>query len=482
MARINRSSSPFDLPRHGFARIRDAASEFTGRSPARFALTVFTALILLFTILFSLPHATSAGERTGIADAFFTAVSVICVTGLSTVDMSTHWSVLGNVFVYIGVQIGAVGVLTVASILGMVISRKLGLRAKLIAASDSNPMRVHHGPVSESQAVRLGEIGNLLVTVAMSLIVIELAVAALLFPRMLIDGVPPGTALWQSFYYSAMAFTNTGFTPNAAGLGSFANDYFFLGVLMVAVFLGALGFPVIFALRKHLFRPRKLPLHAKLTLVTTGILLVAGALLFAILEMDNPATFGKLSAQDTVFQALFFSTMTRSGGFSTIDVSELGGAAKLVADMLMFIGGGSASTGGGIKVTTLAVLFLAAWAEAKGNPDMEAFGRRIPNDVVRVALSVVFWGAAIVATSTIILLQMTKAPLDDVLFDVVSAFGTVGLSSGLTETLDDPAKFVLALTMFLGRVGTVTLAAAVATQNANSKKLFRRPEERPIVG
>lgn len=482
MARVQRSRNPYALPLHGLARLRSLANDFTGHSPARFALMVFTGLILLFTILFSLPAATSSGSRAGIADAFFTAVSVICVTGLSTVDMSEHWSVLGNVFVYVGVQIGAVGVLTVASILGMVISRRLGLKAKLIAASDSNPMRVHHGPVAEGQAVRLGEIGNLLATVATSLVVIEIAVAALLFPRMLIDGVAPGTALWQSFYYSAMAFTNTGFTPNAAGLGTFANDYFFLGIIMVAVFLGALGFPVIFALRKHLFRPRKLPLHAKLTLVTTVILLFAGAFIFALLEMGNPKTFGGMSAGDTVFQSLFLSTMTRSGGFSSIDISELGGAAKLVADMLMFIGGGSASTAGGIKVTTLAVLFLAAWAEAKGNPDMEAFGRRIPIDVVRVAISVVFWGAAIVAASTITLLQITRAPLDDVLFDVISAFGTVGLSSGLTETLDDPAKYVLAITMFLGRVGTVTLAAAVAATNSNSKKLFRRPEERPIVG
>lgn len=466
--------------RRGFARVREAINVFTGNSPSRFAILVFTALILMFTLLFSLPMASASGTRAPLADALFTAVSVICVTGLSTVDMSAHWSVIGNIFVYSGVQIGAVGVLTLASILGMIISRRLGLRAKLMAASDSNPMRIHHGPVAEGQAVRLGEIGNLLFTVAISLVVIEGAVALLLFPRMLIDGVPTGTAVWQSFYYSAMAFTNTGFTPNAAGLGSFSNDYFFLGTLMIAVFLGALGFPVIFALRKHLFHPRKLPLHAKLTLVTTVILIFAGAMAFTALEFDNSRTLGGMNAGDTAFQSLFLSVMTRSGGFSALDMSELNGSSKLVASMLMFIGGGSASTAGGIKVTTLAVLFLAAWAEAKGSPDMEAFGRRIPQDVVRVALSVVLWGASIVAASTIILLQMTKAPLEDVLFDVVSAFGTVGLSTGITESLDDPGKYVLAITMLLGRVGTVTLAAAVAA--TNSSKLYRRPEERPIVG
>jgi len=146
----------------------------------------------------------------------------------------------------------------------------------------------------------------------------------------------------------------------------------------------------------------------------------------------------------------------------------------------MFIGGGSASTAGGIKVTTLAVLFLAAFAEARGREGVEVFRRRIPQDVLRVAVSVVLWGATIVALSTIVILQMTKAPLDHVLFDVISAFATVGLSTGLVADLPDAGVYVLAITMFLGRVGTVTLAAAVAA--SQSGQLFKRPEERPIVG
>jgi trk system potassium uptake protein TrkH len=471
---------PHILVRSGFARVRELIDNFTGESPSRFAILIFSALILVFTLLFSLPIASSSRTWTPLADSFFTAVSVICVTGLSTVDMATHWSVVGHILVYVGVQIGAVGVLTLASILGMVISRRLGLRAKLMAASDSNPMRGHRGPVAEGQAVRLGEIGSMLATVALSLVVIEAAIAILLFPRMLIDGIPLGNAVWHSLYYSAMAFTNTGFTPNAEGLGTFANDYWFLSILMVGVFLGALGFPVIYALKRHMFHTRFWSLHVKLTVLTTLVLLVLGAGVFALLEFDNPKTFGELNASDTVFQSLFLSMMTRSGGFASIEIADLNGSSLLVADMLMFIGGGSASTGGGIKVTTLAVIFLAAMAEAKGSPDMEAFGRRVPPDVLRVALSVVLWGATIVALSCITLLQMTKAPLDHVLFDVISAFGTVGLSTGLTGDLENPAKYVLAMTMFLGRVGTVTLAAAVAA--TTSSKLYRRPEERPIVG
>ncbi len=465
-------------------RLREAVNGFAARSPSRFAIVVFVSLILVFTLLFSLPIASVEGSRTPLADALFTAVSVICVTGLSTVDMATHWSGFGHLLVYVGVQIGAVGVLTMASILGLVISRRLGLRAKLMAASDSNPLRLHSGPVAEGQAVRLGEIGNLLVTIAMSMVVIEAFVAALLFPRMLLAGIPVGESALDSLYYSAMAFTNTGFTPNAAGLAPFAEDYWFLGALMIGVFLGAIGFPVIYAISQNLRRVnrrrRLWSLHVRLTLLVSAILLVAGAVMYIVLEHDNPKTFGHLDAGHTIFQSFFLSTMSRSGGFSTIDISKLNGSSLLVTDMLMFIGGGSASTAGGIKVTTLAVLFLAAMAEARGVESMDAFRRRIPGDVLRLAVAVVLWGATTVAVSSIIILQLTKAPLDHVLFDVISAFATCGLSTGLTEKLPDAGVYVMAATMILGRVGTVTFAAALA--QSQRRQLFQRPEERPLVG
>lgn len=462
-------------------RVRTAINAFASRSPSRFAILVFTLLILIFTLLFSLPVASVKQTVTPLADALFTAVSVICVTGLSTVDMATHWSVFGHVLVYLGVQIGAVGVLTMASILGLVISRRLGLRAKLMAASDSNPLRIHAGPVAEGQAVRLGEVGKLLTTVALSMVVIEGLVALLLLPRMLIAGMSFGSALWESLYYAAMAFTNTGFAPNAEGLTPFREDFWFLGALMIGVFLGAIGFPVILAIASNLRKKRRRwSIHVKLTLLTSVILLVAGAVLYIVLEFDNPKTFGNLDAGHTVFQSFFLSTMARSGGFSTIEISDLHGSSLLVTDMLMFIGGGSASTAGGIKVTTLAVLFLAAFAEARGVETMDAFRRRIPIDVLRLSVAVALWGATIVAVSTIVLTQMTKAPLDHVLFDVISAFATCGLSTGLTASLPDPGVYVMAATMFCGRVGTVTLAAALA--QSQRKQLYQNPEERPLVG
>ncbi|MEN2742805.1 potassium transporter TrkG [Microbacterium sp. X-17] len=477
-----RTTSPVRRgPAAAGGRFRAALNGFAQRSPSRFAILVFTLLILVFTLLFSLPIASASGTWTGLADSLFTAVSVICVTGLATVDMATHWSVFGHLLVYLGVQVGAVGVLTMASILGMVVSRRLGLRAKLIAASDSNPLRIHAGPVAEGQAVRLGDVGRLLRTVAISMVVIEGGVALLLFPRMLIAGMDVGTSIWESLYYSAMAFTNTGFAPNTEGLTPFVEDYWFLGALMIGVFLGSIGFPVILALASNLRkRRRRWSIHVKLTLLTSAILLVAGAVLYIVLEYDNPKTFGHLDAGHTVFQSFFLSTMTRSGGFATIPIADLHGSSLLVTDMLMFIGGGSASTAGGIKVTTLAVLFLAAFAEARGVESMDAFKRRIPIDVLRLSVAVALWGATIVAVSSILILQITKAPLDHVLFDVISAFATCGLSTGLTQGLPDPGVYVMAATMFCGRVGTVTLAAALA--QSQRKQLYQNPEERPLVG
>ncbi|HXR44335.1 MAG TPA: potassium transporter TrkG, partial [Pseudolysinimonas sp.] len=246
----------------------------------------------------------------------------------------------------------------------------------------------------------------------------------------------------------------------------------------LGVGFGAIGFPVIYALRRNLRHPRHWSIHVKLTLATFGLLLVGGALAYVLLEWNGSQA--GLDPGQRVLQSFFLSSMARSGGFATIEPAQLSGAGLLVTDMLMFIGGGSASTAGGIKVTTLAILFLAAFAEARGVNDMEAYQRRIPTDVLRLAVSVVLWGATTVAAATIVLLVLTRQPLDDVLFDTISAFATCGLSTGFTAHASDAAQYVLAATMFLGRLGTVTLAAALAA--STRIQMFRRPEERPIVG
>ncbi len=461
-------------------RLRDGFQAFAQRSPSRFALLVFAGLILVFTALLAEPYASATGEPTPLADAFFSAVSTICVAGLTTVDMATHWSPLGNAIVFTGTQIGALGVLTLASILGTIISGRLGLRSRLMAASDSNPLRLHAGPVSEGQAIGLGEVGGLLATVALSLVIIETSIAALMLPSVLAAGYPLGESIWYSIYYAAMSFTNTGFTPNVGGISVFAGDYWFLTLVIVGVIIGSVGFPVIYAISRNFKRRRRWSLHVKLTLSTWAILWFGGIIGILILEPGNSFVFTNMGPGELTYQATFLSTMARSGGFNLVDIGQLDSSTLLFLDMLMFIGGGSASTAGGIKVTTFAVLILAALAEARGRSSIEAFGRRIPSDVLRLSVSVALWGATTVAAGTLIITEMTDAPFEHVLFDVISGFATVGMSTGVTAELPDPAVYVMGIVMFMGRVGTVTMAAALAATQVG--QYFTRPTERPIVG
>lgn len=470
------------------ARIQTAL----GGQAATLTILIFVVLITLTTTLLMLPQASASGEVTPLADALFTAVSAICVTGLTTVNMATHWSPFGHTVVFLGMQIGGIGVMTLATLLAVIASRRLGLSVRKIMASDVDPSRLHQREGLEGHGMRLGDVKGLLRTVLISVIAIELALAAIIIPRLYFFGLDPIDALWQGTYLAVSAFTNTGFVPLLDGMSPFANDPVMVFTIGIGVFLGSIGFPVIYAIarairtasrrrKKLTIEHARIGMHAKLTLVTTTILLLAGAVLIGLLEWTNDKTLGTQSAGYRPMTALFTSMMARSGGFNTVDTTEFNGATLLVLDMLMFVGGGSASTAGGIKVTTLAILFLAAVAEARGNQDIVAYERRIPSDTVRLAVSVVLWGASIVAVATILILRITNEPLDRVLFDVISAFATCGLSAGLTSNdLPDAAKYVLAATMLLGRVGTVTLATALS--GTHRQTVYRRAKERPIVG
>jgi len=463
-----------------------------GNSAASLTIAVFIVLTLITTTLLMLPEASASGEATPLPDALFTAVSAICVTGLTTVNMATHWSPFGHTVVFLALQVGGIGVMTLATLLAVLASKRLGLGVRKMMAGDIDPSRMHERHELNAHGMKLGDVKGLLGTVVVSVFVIEAILAAVIIPRLWQSGLDPLTALWQGGYLAASAFTNTGFVPLVSGLAPYQSDPVIVLTIGVGVFLGSLGFPVIFALTRALRIARRrrrrltlqharIGLHAKLTLVTTSILLVAGALALGALEWGNSETLGGQPLWVRPMTALFTSMMARSGGFNTVPTDEMSGASLLVLDMLMFVGGGSASTAGGIKVTTLAILFLAAFAEARGDQDMGAYERRIPSDTVRLAVSVTLWGASIVAVSTIAILQITNAPLDRVLFDVISAFATCGLSAGLTGAdLPDEAKYVLSLTMLFGRVGTVTLATALS--GTHRQTVFRRAAERPIVG
>jgi trk system potassium uptake protein TrkH len=444
---------------------REIVDRAARQSPARLALSTFAAVIGLFTLLLLLPQATADGHRAPFADALFTATSAVCITGLTVVDTGTYWSTFGQAVILVGIKIGGLGVMTLASLLGLAVSRRLGLTQRLLAAS-------------ETKIARLGEVGSLLTVIVVTSTSLEVAIAGALFPRFLVLHESVGEAAWHAIFYGVSAFNNAGFVPTAAGLTADPADWWLGAPIALGVFIGSLGFPVILNLAQRRTKVRLWSLHTKLTVATSTALWVAGSVLIGAIEWSRTDTYGALTGSGKALAAVFAGVMPRSGGFTTVDVGQMHEASWLITDALMFVGGGSASTAGGIKVTTLAVMILAIVAEARGDRDVEAYGRRIPPETTRLAVAVVFIGATIVLVSSLILLEVTGEPLDRVLFEVISAFGTVGLSTGMA--LPESAKYLLSALMFVGRTGTMTVAAALALRDR--RRVIRYPEERPIIG
>jgi trk system potassium uptake protein TrkH len=446
---------------------RDHARSLAKATPARLALGVFTLLIGLFTALLALPISSADGQGTAPIDALFTAVSAICVTGLSTVETGTHWSTFGLTVIMIAVKLGGLGLMTVASLLSMSVMHRLGLAQRVITAQ-------------ETRAERLAEVGGVLRIILITSTAFEAATFVALTPYMVITEHGVGRSLFLGLFYAISAFNNAGFVPEPAGTEQYLGDPFFSVPIGLAVLVGSLGFPVILVVVRKLRTPRRWSVHAKLTLSTTALLLVVAFAGFLAMEWSNPATLGGESVGTKLLAGGFAAIMPRSGGFSQLDVGQLTTESRLLTDLLMFIGGGSGSTAGGIRVTTFALLMLSIWAEVRGNPDVEVFGRRIPHETIRQAIGVLVMSATIVFTATFVLLRMTPYSLDQVLFEALSAFGTVGLSTGITPLLPPEAKAVLALCMYVGRLGPMTLGAALAVRSR--VRMIQYPEERPIVG
>ncbi|PYI39072.1 potassium transporter Trk [Arthrobacter psychrolactophilus] len=468
---LSANTTPFpwlpQWPLRVVVSVRDFVDRVANSSPARLALIVFSLVILAFTLTLCLPAAASDGKATAFHDALFTAVSAVCVTGLTTVSTALHWSFFGQLVILIGIFVGGLGILTLASVMSLMVSKRLGVRGKLIAQEAMN-------------AGRLGEVGTLLRIVISTSVAIEIALALALAPRFLILGESLPEALWHATFYSISAFNNAGFTPHSDGVVPYEADLWILTPLMIGGFIGSLGFPVLMVLLATGFRFKKWTLHAKLTVQVSLILLAAGAVLWGAMEWGNPATIGSMSLGDKIIHAIFASVMTRSLGFNLVDMNAMDSSTMLLTDALMFVGGGSASTAGGIKVTTLAVMFLAIMAEARGDNDVKIYGRTIPQGTLRVAISVTMMGATFVMVACGLLLSISGESLDRVLFETISAYATVGLSTGLSAELPPSGTYVLSAMMFFGRVGSITLAAALALRQR--RQLFHYPEERPIIG
>ncbi|WP_062383566.1 TrkH family potassium uptake protein [Demequina iriomotensis] len=451
--------------------VRNAFGEWFDRvaleSPARLTLAAFGATILIFTGLLQLPFATVEGHRAPFMDALFTATSAVCVTGLTTVDTGTFWSPWGLAIIGLGIKVGGLGIMTLASLAGLAVSRRLGLTQRILAAG-------------ESRASGLGDLASLLRTVIIVSTTVELIIAAILVPRFLTLDYGWPKSLGYSVFYAVSAFNNAGFSPDPVGLYPYAGDAWMLVPIALGVFIGALGYPVYLNLIRQWRNPKRWSLHTKLTLVTVSVLAFISASFLAVFEWTNPDTLGDHGSGKTIGNIFFQSINQRSGGFASFDIGLAREQTWLLEDVLMFVGGGSGSTAGGIRVTTLAVLVLAAWAEARGRRDIEAFGKRIGTEVLRVAVSITLMGLFVVIVATGVFMWQTDIALDRALYEVVSAYATCGLSTGITGSIGDDAKMTLIVTMYLGRVGSLTLASALMLNR--QRRVIRYPSERPIIG
>ncbi len=435
--------------------------------PTRLLTTAFMGVIALGTLLLSLPIATQTRVAASPLTALFTSTSATCVTGLIIEDTPEYWSGFGQGVILALIQVGGFGIMTMTSLLVIVLARRIGLRQRMVAQT-------------ETGAVDIGDVRRILRGVAFFTVVFECAAMVLLAGRFFLAY---DESIWQSLYlglfHSISAFNNAGFALFSDSLTPFAADPWILTTVMAAFVLGGLGFPVLLELRRSFRSPRTWSVHTKLTLVMTAVLAVVGIVLITGVEWTNPGTLGPLSAGDKLWSGAFSGLTPRTVGFNVIDYGQMTEPGLLITIALMFIGGGSASTAGGIKVTTFALLGFVILSELRGEPEVTMFRRRSSPRTQRRALAVALLAVAAVGVGAMVLVMLTPEPLAASLFEATSAFGTVGLSTGI-PAVPAPGKLVLIVLMLIGRLGPWTLGAAIVLRRR--RRLFRYPEEGPIIG
>ncbi|MFI7450246.1 TrkH family potassium uptake protein [Nonomuraea sp. NPDC049714] len=436
--------------------------------PARVISTGFAAAVLAGTALLSSPLASASGEPTHWITALFTATSAVCVTGLVVVDTAAHWSAFGEAVIAVLIQVGGLGIMTLATVFTVLVSGRLGLRARLFAQAETKSLSA----IDLRRVVR---------NVVLFSLFSEAVVAVVLTLRFMLGyGEPFGRAVYLGVFHAVSAFNNAGFALWPDNLMRFVTDPWICLTIAIAVIVGGLGFPVLFELRRSWRRPSRWSLLTRITLGVTAALLLAGTAVLLATEWTNPRTLGPLPDSGKVLAGFFAAVMPRTAGFNSLDIAQMHSSSWLVTDLLMFIGGGSAGTAGGIKVTTFGLLAFIVWAELRGEPRVNVGNRRLPETVPRQAVTITMVGIMVVVVSTYLLLVLTPHSLEKVLFEAISAFGTVGLSTGITATATPAGQLLLSLLMFVGRIGPLTLGSALALKERTRR--YELPEERMIVG
>lgn len=434
-------------------------------NPPRILTLGFGALILIGTILLNLPIATNSGESIGLIDALFTSASAVCVTGLVVVNTGEFWSVFGKVVILILIQIGGLGIMTMATAGALIVGKKITLKERLVIKEQLNQK-------SMSGLVKLTQY------VLLSTFAIE-AIGAIILSTRFIPKYGIGKGVWFSIFHSISAFCNAGFDITGDSMVPFAGDLSVNITISLLVILGGIGFAIFIDVTKNK-RFKNFNLHTKMVLTITAILLALGMGIFLIIEFNNPSTIGSMDGKDKLITSFFQSVVPRTAGFNSVDIGNVLDTTTFFMIILMFIGGSPGSTAGGTKTTTIGTLVLTTVSIIKGERDVVIFKRRIGEDVINRSLAIIVVSMTLILFVASVLTITEEFIFLDVLFETTSAFATVGLSRGITPDLSSMGKLIITLTMYAGRVGPLTMAFAFAQKNKAKK--YRYAEGNIIVG
>lgn len=434
-------------------------------NPPRVLALGFGALILVGAILLNLPIASQNGESIGFINSLFTSASAVCVTGLVVVNTAEHWSLFGQLVIIILIQMGALGFMTMATIVALLMGKKITLKERLVIKEQLNQETM-------SGLVRLTKY------VIFSTFLLEIIGAILLSTRF-IPKYGPIKGLWFSIFHSISAFCNAGFDILGNSIVPFAGDIVINLTICSLIIIGGLGFSVYIDIsQKRSFR--NLHLHSKLVIAVSSILIIAGMFLILIVERTNPDTLLHLTRKDKLLASFFQSVISRTAGFNSVDISRLYDTTGFIMIILMYIGGSPGSTAGGIKTTTFGTIILTTIAVVRGNRDVSVFNRRLSQDIINRSLAIATIGLILIISVSVLLTLTEEGSFLDLLFETTSAFGTVGLTRGITPNLSNIGKIVITITMYLGRVGPLTMAFAFAQKQKQA--LYRYCEGNIIVG
>ncbi|KGA97123.1 Ktr system potassium transporter B [Alkalihalobacillus alcalophilus ATCC 27647 = CGMCC 1.3604] len=436
-------------------------------SPPQLIIFIFLLLILIGTILLRFPVSSNSNTITWI-DALFTATSAVCVNGLVVINTGSSFSTFGQVVIMILIQIGGLGFMTLGVMIAILLGRKIGLRQQLILQETT-------------QASSRDGLTKLCLYIFMIAFIFEL-VATIILTLRWVGEMGLQKASYYALFHSVSAFNNAGFSLWPDSLSNYLDDPVVNLTIITLFIFGGLGYIVIV----ELFKKRdwkKFSLHTKVVLVTSGLLTICGFIVLLLLENWNPTTFANLTMGEKIAAAFFQSTTPRSAGFNTIDIGNMLSSSQLIIIILMFIGASSGGTGGGIKTNTFFVLILATLNTFRGGGPIHVFKRKIGTETVMRALAVVVSSLTcvfIVALLLTITENMLEEHFLEVLFEATSAFSTTGLSMGLTSELTSLGKIIVTITMFIGRLGPLTLAYALAKKKNSTKIGY--PEDQVLIG